>query len=87
MTELSFIAGIEYIRKISSLANLRINCFLLLILQVIPNRLPKIFFALSDEHTSQAGNIGSRIILDVDVVVFMDEEYWLISSMTHDIFG
>ena len=47
----------------------------------------KIAFALSDEHASRAGNIWSRIILDVDVVGLIDKEYGLIGTITHASFG
>ena len=56
-------------------------------LQGIPNRLPKIVLALSAEHASQSGNSGSRIKLDVDMVVLMDEEDGLISATNCDSFG
>ena len=69
------------------MVTISINYFISLILKGIPNLLPKIVFLLSAEHTSRAGNIGSRIILDIDVVGMMDEEDWLISEMTRDIFG
>ena len=58
-----------------------------LILQGIPNRLTKIVFAISAEHVSRAGNIGSRIKLYVDVEVLMDDTDGLISPMTCDSFG
>ena len=51
-------------------------------MQGIPNHLPKIVFALSAEHDLRAENIGPRIIMDIDVVGFMDEEYWLIIVVT-----
>ena len=38
-------------------------------------------FVLSAEYTSQSGNIGSRIILDVDVVGLVDEADWFISAI------
>ena len=44
-------------------------------------------FSLSAEHASRAGNIISIIILDVDVVGFMDEADGLFSAMTRAIFG
>ena len=49
----------------------------------MPNRLPKIGFAISSEHASLAGNIVSIIILDVDVARLMDKAYGFIIAMTH----
>ena len=57
-----------------------------LILQEIRKFLPKIVFALSAEHDLRAENIGPRIIMDIDVVGFMDEEDCLSSAITCDIF-
>ena len=57
--------------------------FISLILEGIPNHIPKILFALSSEHASWAGNIVSIIILDVYMVGLMDEEDWLSSAITH----
>ena len=82
MTELPFLTGIESISNISLLGILRINHYLSLILLGIPNRFPKIVFALSAEHALQAGNIEPRIIMDVDMVGFMEKGYWLIIVMT-----
>ena len=87
MIELSLIIGKEYIRNIPSFATLCINHYLSLILKVMLNRFPKIVFALSAEHALRAGNIGSRIILDVDVVGLMDETDGLICAMNHTSFG
>ena len=87
MKELSLLNGIEYILKISLLITLRINHFLSLIMQGIPNCLPKIVFSLSAEHASRVGHIISRIILNVDVVGFIDEEDICISEMTRASFG
>ena len=56
--------------------------FLSLIFQGITNHLPKIVFAILVENASWVGNIGSRIILDVDVVGLIGEEDWFISAMT-----
>ena len=42
---------------------------------------------ISAEHASQAGNILSRIILDIYVVGLMDKAYGLISAMTNAIFS
>ena len=42
--------------------------------QVIPNCLIKIVFAIPAERASQTGNIGSIVVLDVDVVGLMDEK-------------
>ena len=61
--------------------------FLSLILQGIPNRLPKIVFAISSEHALQDGNIRSRIILDVDMLILMDKAYILIIAMNRASFG
>ena len=81
------IIGKEYIFSILLLETIRIHHFLSLIWQGIPNRHPKIVFVLSAEHDLRAINIGSRIILDVDVVGMMDEEDWFITSMNCDSFG
>ena len=63
------------------------NHLLSLILRKIPNRLPKMVFALSVEHDLRAENIGSIIILDVNMVWLMVNTYKLISAMTHASFG
>ena len=59
-------------RNISSLVSISIKHFISVILQGIPNRLPKIVFILSAKYDLRSGNIGSIIILDVDVVGMMD---------------
>ena len=47
----------------------------------------KINFTISAEHALQYGDIGSRIILYVDVIILTEKEYWLISAMNCAIFG
>ena len=82
MTELSLLFCIDYIKNVSSLVNLHLKKRLSLILQGIPNCLPKIVSTLLDEHVLRAGNIGSRIIMDVDVVGLMDEADVVTSGTT-----
>ena len=69
------------------LVSILINHFLSLVLKGIPNRLPKIVFALSAEHASRSRKIGSIIKLDVDMVVLMYEADVLVSVMTCASFG
>ena len=44
-------------------------------------------FSLSSEHTSQYGNIGSRIMLDVDSLGLMDEANVFIRAINRASFG